>query len=140
MRRRDPLGDLGLFSGCTDSQVERVRSLLTMLRVEPGTVLMGEGTFGFEFLIIAKGEARVTVRTPDGERTLATLSPGDFAGEMSLLAGNRRSATVTALTPLTFYVCNVAEFAGILDIAPSVAQRISLTAAAREQSNRRLVA
>jgi CRP-like cAMP-binding protein len=111
-----------------------------MLRVEPGTVLMGEGTFGFEFLIIAEGEARVTVRTPDGERTLATLSPGDFAGEMSLLAGNRRSATVTAITPLTFYVCNVAEFAGILDIAPSVAQRISLTAAAREQSNRRLVA
>jgi CRP-like cAMP-binding protein len=140
MRRRDPLGQLGLFSGCTPAQVDRVRSLLTMLRVQPGTVLMGQGTFGFEFLIIAEGEALVTVQTPDGVRTLATLGTVDFAGEMSLLAGSRRSATVTALTPLTFYVCNVAEFAGILDIAPSVGQRIALTAAAREQANRRLAA
>ncbi len=137
--RREPLLDLPLFSGCTPVQAERIRSLLTMLTAAPGTVLMSEGTYGVEFLIIADGQARVTTQTPIGELVLATLGAGDFVGEMSLLARDRRSATVMAMTDLTFYVANSAEFAGILDAAPSAAHEIEATAAQRAETNRRLV-
>src|SRR5258708_22556202 len=106
MRRRGPLLDLDLFSGCSRAEVAQVRSMLTLLDVAPGTVLMAEGSYGYEFLVIAAGEAQVTVQTPDGERLVAVLERGDFAGEMSLLGDRRRSATVTAATPLTFYVAN----------------------------------
>jgi CRP/FNR family transcriptional regulator, cyclic AMP receptor protein len=133
---REPLRDLDLFAECTPAQIEQIRSLLTMLTVEPGTVLMGEGRFGFEFIVIADGEAAVSL----GGRTVATLGAGDFVGEMSLLAGSPRSATVRAATSLTFYVANVAEFAGILEIAPGVADKITRTAAARQQANRQLAA
>jgi protein lysine acetyltransferase len=140
MRRRDPLLDLDLFSGCTPAEVRSVRSLLTMLTVSEGSVLMAEGSYGYEFLVIADGEARVTLQTPDGESPVAVLRRGDFAGEMSLLGDRRRTATVTAVTPVTIYVCNAAEFAGILDDAPSVAAKVTHAADARREANRQLAA
>jgi len=136
MRRRDPLLDLDLFAACSHSEVAQARSLLTLLTVAPGTVLMAEGSYGYEFVVIAAGEARVTVQTPDGETLVAVLGRGDFAGEMSLLGDRRRTATVTAATPLSFYVCNAAEFAGILEVAPTIAERITRTAEARREANR----
>jgi CRP-like cAMP-binding protein len=138
MRRRDALLDLDLFSGCTNAQIKQARSLFTMLNVAPGTVLMAEGSYGYEFLVIASGEAHVTIQTPDGETVVATLGRGDFAGEMSLLDNRKRTATVTATTPLTLYVANAAEFAGLLEVAPTIAERISATAEARRRSNEAL--
>ena len=129
--RREPLQDLDLFAGCSRREAARIRSLLTMLHTEAGTVLISQGTLGREFLVLADGEAEVSVRTSDGERVVATLGAGDFVGEMALLAHDPRSATVTAVTPLTFYVCNSAEFAGLLEAAPGVAARITAAAAAR---------
>jgi CRP-like cAMP-binding protein len=133
--RRDAVTELDLFAGCTPNQASQIRSLLTMLTVEPGTVLMRQGTYGFEFLLIAEGTAEVSL----GGEVIATLGAGEFAGEMSLLGRTRRSATVTAVTPMKVYVANAAEFAGIEDVLPSVAARIAATAAEREAANRELV-
>ena len=132
-RHREPLGQLDLFADCTPAQLAEARRLLTLLTVEAGTVLMREGGLGLEFMVIADGEAAVSI---DGDQ-VATLGRGDFAGEMSLLGSTRRSATVTALTPLTLYVANPAEFRGLLDVAPAVAERIVRTADARRETNRR---
>jgi len=131
LHRQVELLDLDLFAGSSVREASRIRSLLTMLAAPAGTVLIKEGTYGQEFMILASGEASVTV----GGRAVATIGAGDFIGEMSLLDGDLRSATVTALTPITFYVCNSAEFAGILATSPSVAARITEAAAAREASN-----
>jgi CRP-like cAMP-binding protein len=123
---------LELFADCSNAELTQISSLVTMLTVEPGRVLMSEGTIGMEFMVIADGEAEVTVAGAPRAR----LRPGDFAGEMSLLAHDRRSATVTALTPVTFYVCNTAEFSSLLDVAPSVAAKITDAAARRAEANR----
>lgn len=131
MPRRDPLQRLELFGACTPSQVRRIRSLLTMLTVDPGTVLMREGAYGFECVIITDGLAEVTV----GGRVVATLGAGDVVGEMSLLGGDARTATVVAVTPLTFYVCNAAEFAGMLELAPEFAAQVRRTADERRRAN-----
>jgi voltage-gated potassium channel len=129
----EPLARFELFAGCTPAQLAAARRLLTLLTVDAGTVLMREGGRGMEFLLIAGGEAAVTI----GGHHVATLGPGDFAGEMSLLGNTRRSATVTAQTPLTVYVANPAEFTALLEVAPSVAERIAETATARRAANRR---
>ena len=136
-RTIDPLAELELFADNTPAEVARARQLLTLLTVEPGTVIMHEGALGMEVLLIAAGQAEVSRRTPHGERVVATLGAGDIVGEMSLLGRQRRSATVTAVTPLTVYVANAAEFTGLLDALPNVAQRIIRTAAARDEANRR---
>ncbi len=131
-RHYEPLGELELFTGCTPAQLAEARRLLTLLTVDAGTVLIREGGLGMEFMLIASGEANVTI---DGHH-VATLGRGDFAGEMSLLGGARRSATVTAETPMTVYVANPSEFRGLLDVAPTVAERVVTTADARRQTNR----
>lgn len=134
MRRHQPLLDLDLFRSCSAAEAARVRSLLTMISVPAGTVLMEEGAVGSEFLVIHEGLARVSV----AGRTVAMLGRGDFVGEISLLERDPRSATVVAATPLTFYVCHAAEFAGILDIAGGVAERVRRAAGERRRANRRL--
>lgn len=125
------LADLDLFSACSPRDLQRVGSLVTGLEVGPGELLISEGTVGLEFLVITAGQAEVTV---DGRR-VAILGPGDFTGEMALLNHGPRSASVRSLTPLTFYVCNSAEFATLLDIAPGVRAKIVAAAGERAQAN-----
>jgi CRP-like cAMP-binding protein len=138
--RRDPLLELDLFADCTPAEARRLRSLLTLLTVDAGTELISHGSYGFEFLVIADGQAEVSVESPTGPVVVATLAAGDFAGEMSLLGRERRSASVTAVTPLTVYVANSAEFATMIDEAPSVAEKVRAAASARRQANRALAA
>ncbi|GAC1312883.1 MAG: hypothetical protein NVSMB12_03760 [Acidimicrobiales bacterium] len=125
------LADLDLFSECSARDLRRIGSLLTGLQVPAGSVLINEGSIGLEFLVIVSGQAAVTV---DG-RPVATLGAGDFIGEMALLNRVPRSATVRAITPLTFYVSNTAEFATLLEIAPGVRAKIHAAAERRSQAN-----
>jgi CRP/FNR family cyclic AMP-dependent transcriptional regulator len=125
------LAGLDLFSECSARQLRRIGSLLTGLQVPAGEVLMNEGTAGLEFLIIGAGEASVSV----GDQVVATLGTGDFVGEMALLERMPRSATVRAITPLTFFVANPAEFATMIDDAPSVRAKILEAAEQRAQAN-----
>ncbi len=138
--RRDSLSQLDLFAGCAPAETRRLRSLLTLVTVDAGTKLISHGSYGFEFLVIAAGRAEVAIETPSGPVVVATLEAGDFAGEMSLLGREPRSATVTAVTPLTVYVANSAEFATMIDEAPSVADKVRAAASARRQANRGLAA
>jgi len=66
------------------------------LEVEPGTTLLREGDFGYSMFSITTGTADV-VR--DGV-VLRTLGPGDSFGEIAVLSGGRRTATVVATTPM----------------------------------------
>jgi CRP-like cAMP-binding protein len=75
---------------------------LTELRSAPmGAQLVGEGAPGYALFILLDGTATVT----SGAAELATLGPGDFFGEIALLGSeSRRSATVTATSPVTLAV------------------------------------
>jgi CRP-like cAMP-binding protein len=125
------LGRLELFEDCSRRELAKVDSLLTMVNIPAGHVLIREGRIGSEFLIIASGQADVTKASDYGISKVAELSDGEFVGEIALLQGVPRTATVTAKTDLTAYVSNAAEFREILRSAPAAAERITRASSLR---------
>jgi CRP-like cAMP-binding protein len=110
-----------LFSECTDDELERIAALTHAIRVPAGHAVVREGDEGSEFYMIVDGVHRVTV---EGE-PVAELGPGSFFGEMALLDGGERVATVTAVTDAELLVLHRDEFNDVLAMAmPTIAPRL----------------
>ena len=130
------LRDITLFNDCSDDELRGIDALVTELVVMPGRELARQGAHAREFLVIGSGEALVT---RDGEE-IGRLGAGSFVGEMALLDGGRRSATVTAATLMTIYVLHTTDFWALLQLAPRVAAKIQAAAAARRDAADHIVA
>jgi CRP/FNR family transcriptional regulator, cyclic AMP receptor protein len=109
-----------LFSRLGNDELDAVRGLFTELSVDKGRVLARQGSLGHEFIIIIDGTASVD---RDGTH-VADVGPGDFQGEISLLDGGLRTATVTATSPMTILVASVNEFDTLLDNVPTIARQM----------------
>jgi CRP-like cAMP-binding protein len=118
------LTDLELFADCTRAELRQIASLTTYLHLRKDQVLMREGGRANEFVIIGSGTAQVSRQSDQGVVTVADVGSGDFLGEMGLLSGTSRTATVTAMTDLEVLVSSASEFRAILHIAPSVAKKV----------------
>jgi CRP-like cAMP-binding protein len=125
-RKVEALRSVGLFADCSTRELEGIARICTSVQVDDGTVLTRQGDPGRECFVIADGSAAVEI---DGEE-VATVGPGDCVGEMSLLDGGRRTATVIARSPMTLYVLTAAEFRAVLDASLSIPRKI-LTSLAR---------
>jgi len=125
------IADLELFADCTKAQLRKIRSLTTYLRLRKDQVLIREGSRAREFIIIDSGTARVSRETDNGVTKVADVGSGQFLGEIALLTGSRRTATVTATSDLGVLVSSASEFRSILDIAPSVADKVVRTSIVR---------
>lgn len=125
--RLDLLRRVGLFSDCSKKELKKVASLATPVEAHAGEVLAREGKPGSELFVIAAGSARVTLRGDE----LAMLYPGDAFGEMALLDGGPRGATVTAATPMTLYVLGPREFATVLEDVPVIGRKVLASLARR---------
>jgi CRP-like cAMP-binding protein len=128
------IAELELFSDCTRSELRQLDSLTTFLQLKRDRVLMSEGSPAREFIIIGSGTARVSRETDAGVATVADLGRGEFLGEMELLAGTRRAATVTAATDLGVLVSSAGEFQSMMRISPSVAHKVRQASIARAAS------
>ena len=124
-------GDSPLFSGLSKKELKAVARLMTPLTVPQGTVLTREGDPGREAMLISAGTARVE---RDGEN-VATLGPGELFGELALLTGAPRTATVTAETEVVVAALSRQEFATLLDTSPTLAQKILVGAVQRLRDN-----
>jgi voltage-gated potassium channel len=110
-----------LFSECTDDELERVAALAHSQRIPAGQVIVREGDPGLEFYVVVDGTTRVTA---EGE-AVADIGPGSFFGEMALLDGGERVATVTAITDVDVLVLHRDEFNEMLAIAmPTIAPKL----------------
>ncbi len=121
------LESIELFGELTKKELKAVSRLMTTTTVKPGRDLMVEGTSGREFLIIIAGEA--TVRRSG--RVVARVGAGDFLGELAVIAGVPRTATVTADTEMEISVLNRREFSALLDEQPKLARKILVGAVKR---------
>jgi CRP-like cAMP-binding protein len=91
--------------------------------VPEGRTLAREGEFAYEFFVIEQGTAEVT---RDGKH-LGELGPGDFFGEIGILAQERRMATVTATSAMELIVLTSGAFRALDREEPDLAQRFRRT-------------
>ena len=120
-----------LFEGLSRKQLADLARLSDDLDMPAGTVLCKEGSRGQEFFVIVDGEAEVS---REGDR-LATLGPGDFFGEIALLERVNRTATVTAISTLHFFVISDRAFQAVLDLDPTIERKLLRALARRVVSN-----
>jgi CRP-like cAMP-binding protein len=92
------------FGGLSDASLDLLASMLIERCFDPGATVVAEGEAGNSMFIIRSGRLVVSMRTNDGRAfQLARLGPGDFFGEMTLIAMQGRSATVEAESPAGLY-------------------------------------
>ena len=123
----DRLKSIPLFQTVSDEDLSQIAPFADEVRVEAGKELVREGDFSYEFFAIEEGEAEVT----RGGEHVADLGPGDFFGEIALLEPQRRTATVTATTPVTAIAMHARDFHAMAETMPVVYERVR--AAMRER-------
>jgi small-conductance mechanosensitive channel len=94
-------------------------------------VITRQGATANWLYVLTKGDVEVRVATSDHERRVAVLSAPSFFGEMALMTGQPREATVVALTEVECLRIDKAGFQGILQKRPAIAERISEILATR---------
>jgi CRP-like cAMP-binding protein len=114
------LRSVALFQACSRTELDRICSLTTERWARAGEVLTKLGEPGLEAFVIVEGAATATRRG----REIARLEPGSLFGELALLDGNKRTATVTADTNMILLSLSGTEFTSLLLLAPTVARKI----------------
>jgi small-conductance mechanosensitive channel/CRP-like cAMP-binding protein len=94
-------------------------------------VITRQGAQANWLYVLTKGEVEVRVATAEGDRRVAVLKAPSFFGEMALMTGQPREATVVALSEVDCLRIDKADFQGILQRRPAIAERISEILAAR---------
>ena len=94
------LDSISLFADLTVDQRQTIAQACEEVEIEAGTTLVREGDFGFAAYAITEGAAEVR---HDGG-VVRTLGPGDMFGEIAILSGGRRTASVVATTPMKLVV------------------------------------
>lgn len=111
------LAKVPIFSGCSKRELAIIARAAKEVSHAEGTVIAREGERGVGLFLILEGQCRVTI----GGKTKAKLGPGDFFGEVALLDGGPRTATVSALTPVRLVGITGWVFRGLLMEHPSIA-------------------
>jgi CRP/FNR family cyclic AMP-dependent transcriptional regulator len=110
------LKNVPLFSRCTKKQLAAIASLADLVHLPAGTELITEGAKGRQFMVIVEGAGEVRRKG----RRIATIGPGDFIGEMALLSGGRRNATVTTTSDSSLLALTERQFWTLLEQAPEI--------------------
>ena len=139
-KRRPSLGRKGvallekvpLFNGLSKRHLRRIAGLADEARFPAGRVIVQTGSRGNAFYVIVEGTAKVLAGY--SSRTLARLGPGDFFGELALLDGGPRTASVVAAEPLTAIRIQRAQFRKMLRSEPEVGLKILEELAGRLRS------
>ena len=126
----DRIRSVPLFSGFGDKELQRVAAIAKEVDFPAGKVIAKQGESGVGFHMIVEGEASVSV---DGINH-ATLGPGAYFGEMSLLDGGPRSATVAAATDLKTVSLTSWDFNALLDQFPELARTLLIQLSGRLRS------
>jgi CRP-like cAMP-binding protein len=116
-----------LFQRCSKRELAEVAAVADELDVSPGTVLTTEGAAGREFVILAEGHAVVS---REG-RTINELRGGDFLGEIALISGGRRTATVTTTSNVRMLVVTDRAFRSLIERLPSIQTKVMQALAER---------
>jgi CRP-like cAMP-binding protein len=113
----DDLAKVPLLSGLSDGARAALAERFEVEAFAAGQAIVTEGRSGYAFYVVAEGLATVL---HDG-RQLRELGPGDYFGEISIMGGGRRTATVVAATPVEVWVLFGTVFRTLQTSDPEVA-------------------
>jgi CRP-like cAMP-binding protein len=111
------IGGVPMFSECSKRELLLIARSAKEVTHRAGTTIAREGERGIGLFVILEGECEVTI----GGKRKASLGPGDFFGEVALLDGGPRTATVTALTQVRLVGITGWVFRGLLMEHPTIA-------------------
>lgn len=126
-RRSEALRRVELFAPLTDEERAELAAHLNVAPFIRGEVVTRQGAVAHWLYMIRKGEAEVRVRADGSDLTerVATLREGDFFGEMGLMTGAPRTATIIALTDVECYKLDKENFHDVLKRRPEIAQDLA---------------
>jgi small-conductance mechanosensitive channel/CRP-like cAMP-binding protein len=126
-RRLEMLRGVDLFGPLSDSEREEIAERLQYAPFARGDVMTKQGNAAHWLYIVTFGEAEVLYEPPNGgpPQVLGTLKQGQFFGEMALLTGQARAATVVAKTDVECYRLDRASFQSLLNSRPEIADQVS---------------
>ncbi len=125
--KADALRAAPLFEGLSKKELVELARVTEDLKVPAGTVLCKEDTLGREFFVLVDGTVEVT----RGGEHVATRDAPDFVGEIALLTEVRRTATVTASTPLRCLILMRGDFRRVLDENRAIERKVMAVLAQR---------
>jgi CRP/FNR family transcriptional regulator, cyclic AMP receptor protein len=105
-----------LLAGLGRKDLEEVGRLADEVDLKVDHVLMREGDVGREFFVIVEGQVRID----KGGRSIRTMGPGEFVGDIALVTERPRTATATTATPCRLLVLGHREFHQLMDQYPSI--------------------
>lgn len=116
-----------LFASVSKSELAEVASIADEIDLPEGKVLIREGDTGKEFIVLIDGTADVE----RGGNRIAQIGPGDFVGEIALIAKTPRNATVTTTSPVRALVITDRAFRKLLDDSEKIQLGVLLALAER---------
>lgn len=128
------LRTIDLFRPLSEAELREAASRFRLLHYAAGESIIVEGAAGDSFFVIDRGEVQVTKRWGAERRNLARLMEGQFFGEMALLTGEERSASVVAATDVDLFSIDKAAFHDILVANPAIAVDISTILSERREA------
>jgi CRP/FNR family cyclic AMP-dependent transcriptional regulator len=123
----EKLRNVPLFHGLKDAEINRILEIGKEVRHGAGKPVVEQSESGVGFHLILEGDASVTV----GDREVGVFGPGTYFGEMSILDGKPRSASVTPITELVTFSIPAWNFNELLDRNPSIARALLVELSAR---------
>ena len=121
----DLIKSVPLFASASKQGLAEIASIADEIDLPAGKVLIREGDAGREFFVLVDGTAEVE----RGGKQVASIGPGDFFGEIALVAKTPRNATITTTSPVRALVITDRAFRQLLDRSPQIAVSV-LTALA----------
>ncbi len=131
-RRLAALERVELFASLSEAERESVARHLVYAPFVAGGVMTHQGDVAHWLYLVIEGEADVWSETPAGREHISSLSAGSVFGEMGMMTGAPRSATVTARTDVVAYRLDKEGFAEILRSRPDIADSMSHVLARRQ--------
>jgi CRP-like cAMP-binding protein len=124
-RRVDALSRVDVFRALDAEKIDRLSRRLRMLMFGPGETILRQGDPGDSLYVVRTGAVAVQIGVLGSFKEVATLSDGQFFGEMSLMTGAMRAATVVAKTDVECYIVDKEVFGEIVQEKPELAGIIS---------------
>jgi small-conductance mechanosensitive channel/CRP-like cAMP-binding protein len=123
------------FRAFEQPALEQIERDVHLRELPPATVVVREGEAGSSLFIVVAGLLEASIQTPAETRVVGKLAPGDVFGEMSLLTGAARSATITARTHATLLEIHKDQLGPVLADRPDLIAELSRLQAARLVNN-----